>query len=372
MNKREFFRKAAGATALAFAASQVRAAEAGTQEPAEGGIFDVMKFGAKGDGIQDDSPAIQKAIDAASTVSGTVFFPPARYACANILVKKNTTLKGDPKWAYGGENGAVLVLNNPEAGCVLSLTNAFGARISGLTITGKGCKTKRKIHGIYASKASVRRESAFTIEDCCITRMSGSGIKLRAWLFILRRNIFIFNGESGAEITGCDGFVSDNQFSGNALDGFNADGTPTVMFTANRVEWNGREGLALRGCGTWNVTGNSFDHNFGAGLYADGLWNASVSANIFRRNGRRETADNGNKIKSVHLYLKKCAGVTITANSSLTGRDDDGKGADTPEHCIEIAESKHTVISANTFTMGCIKEPVVNNDRSPVAVNANV
>lgn len=43
------------------------------------GYFDVKKFGATGNGIDNDSIAIQKAIDAAQAKGGVVWFPPGTY-----------------------------------------------------------------------------------------------------------------------------------------------------------------------------------------------------------------------------------------------------------------------------------------------------
>src|SRR6185369_1522373 len=58
--------------------------------------FDVKGFGAKGDGKALDSPAINKAIDAASaTGGGTVFFPAGTYRSFSIRLKSNITLYFD-------------------------------------------------------------------------------------------------------------------------------------------------------------------------------------------------------------------------------------------------------------------------------------
>jgi hypothetical protein len=56
--------------------------------------FNVMDYGATGDGVTDDTRAIQAAIDAASLVrSAVVFFPIGHYIIAGAL---NTTAAGNP------------------------------------------------------------------------------------------------------------------------------------------------------------------------------------------------------------------------------------------------------------------------------------
>jgi hypothetical protein len=71
--------------------------------------FNVKDFGAKGDGVADDAPAVQSAINAAtkSTGGGTVIFPkgtyllnsayPSRHPWAfhNLLIESNVTLVGE-------------------------------------------------------------------------------------------------------------------------------------------------------------------------------------------------------------------------------------------------------------------------------------
>jgi polygalacturonase len=53
----------------------------------------VRHFGAKGDGISIDTPAINKAIDhAAARGGGTVYFPPGTYACYTIRLKSKIAL----------------------------------------------------------------------------------------------------------------------------------------------------------------------------------------------------------------------------------------------------------------------------------------
>ncbi|MGH9470626.1 MAG: rhamnogalacturonidase [Terriglobia bacterium] len=57
------------------------------------GIFDVRAFGATGDGKTLDTPAINKAIDAAAAAGGgTVRFPAGTYLCYSIRLKNNIAL----------------------------------------------------------------------------------------------------------------------------------------------------------------------------------------------------------------------------------------------------------------------------------------
>jgi polygalacturonase len=73
------------------------------------GIYDVMDFGAKGDGTTLDSDAINKAIDAANAAGGgTVRIPAGAYLSVSIRLKSNVALLL--------EHGAVLEAADPRQG----------------------------------------------------------------------------------------------------------------------------------------------------------------------------------------------------------------------------------------------------------------
>jgi polygalacturonase len=61
------------------------------------GVFDVKSYGAKGDGKALDSPAINRAIDAAAAAGGgTVHFPAGTYVTGSVRLRSNITLQFEP------------------------------------------------------------------------------------------------------------------------------------------------------------------------------------------------------------------------------------------------------------------------------------
>jgi polygalacturonase len=99
--QRRDFLKLTGAgiagTALGTAASTQSAPAKTRSNPATGGTFDVRTYGATGDGKILDTPAINKAIDAAAaTGGGIVRFPAGSYLCYSIHLKSHITLFLDP------------------------------------------------------------------------------------------------------------------------------------------------------------------------------------------------------------------------------------------------------------------------------------
>ena len=82
---------------------------AATQKSSTAGIFDVRAFGAKGDGKALDSPAINKAIDAAAAAGGgTVRFSAGTYRSFSIRLKSNVSLYLD--------QGSTILAADPKDG----------------------------------------------------------------------------------------------------------------------------------------------------------------------------------------------------------------------------------------------------------------
>lgn len=333
--------------------------------------FNVRDYGAKGDGATSDTKAIQAALDAAGKVCGTVWFPSGIYLCHDLRVPSSVHLKGDPAWLYKREEkGAVLKLDDENARCILNVTDAFGVHVYGLVLNGIS-KTPQPVHGIlqdnatgtleYSENGWSKKEDTFVFDDIKVMNCSGHGIYLRnIWLFIIRHSHFMGNVGDGVCIRGWDGFVTDNQFSGNGGNGFACEEVgATVMFTCNRVEWNGGYGLFITNGDDWNVTGNSFDRNHGAGLCVENVQALAITGNVFRRCGK-DSAQLSEGERSCQVRLKDCRGMSFVGNTCLAGQDDGGKGLFTPQVGFIVQNMSYSVISGNTLFNGYMDEMLVD------------
>ena len=98
--RRDFLKlTGAGIAGSALGAATVPAAccESKRRLRAPGGTLDVRTFGATGDGKTLDTPAINKAIDAAAAAGGGIVrFPAGNYLCYSIHLKSHITLYLDP------------------------------------------------------------------------------------------------------------------------------------------------------------------------------------------------------------------------------------------------------------------------------------
>jgi polygalacturonase len=106
--RRDFLKLGAGGAAASLMVLSPSVASTAPGNP--GGIFDVMSFGAKGDGSTLDTSSINKAMEAAAAAGGgTVFFPAGSYLSYSIHLKSNISL-------YLGAGATIVAADTPSSG----------------------------------------------------------------------------------------------------------------------------------------------------------------------------------------------------------------------------------------------------------------
>jgi polygalacturonase len=109
--RREFLKLAGVATLVApgMLSRGARSAAAPMPSAAADTVFDVRSFGAVGDGNTIDSPAINRAIQAAGVKGGTVYVPAGTYACYSLRLTSAVAL-------YLDQGATILAADTPRDG----------------------------------------------------------------------------------------------------------------------------------------------------------------------------------------------------------------------------------------------------------------
>ncbi len=335
----------------------------------EGGMslrFDIRDFGAVGDGRTDNTAALQKAVDAAAAVQGTLWVPPGVHCTGTLRWHPRVGLCGEPTWSFADFGGSILRLNDAAATCLIDLTGAIGATLNGVCLDGGGLGSG--VHGVLVDKADFgRTEDTPRIERCRISRFSGDGVRLnRIWCFSIRGCMVSHNTGHGVWVRGWDGFLLDNWLSGNGGAGYAAfEENLSITMTGNRIEWNRGGGLVSRGGGHYNVTGNYIDRSGGPGIWFAPRGTVpctviAITGNVVYRSGRPEWCPVDDPDASCHIRLEGCRGLSCCGNSMNASMDDRGKGGLSPRFGMVLADLADCVVKDNTLYHAAVEQVMVD------------
>jgi len=224
-------------------------------EPAKAGakqrIFDVTEFGARGDGKALDTPAINRAIEAAATAGGgTVHFPAGAYLCFSIHLKSNVTVDLS-------RGSTIIAADSPtdgkSPGYDLAESNApweayqdyghnhwhnsliWGVGLENIAITGPGLIWGR---GLSRGTGLPKAESP---------GVGNKSIALKNCHNVLLRDFSILHGgHFGILATGVDNFTIDNLKIDTNRDGMDIDCCRNVRITQCSVNSPWDDGICLK------------------------------------------------------------------------------------------------------------------------------
>lgn len=315
-------------------------------ESAERGL-NVKWFGAKGDGVTDDTLSIQRAID----TGFSVFLPPGKYNVKELKgFASGQIIQGISKAeSWGGTNTQNVTLLNGigSADNYVIKNNVWGNGVlpTAITVKNLSIEGSKKTNGILVGNSS-------TIE----------GVKIQNCINGLS-NIKVSN-VMNCQISGCtngvmnatDSKITNNFFYYNEV-GINFDNSNDNSIVNNKIEWNGI-GISLTKA-TFNlISNNIIDRSTTYGIYTSITVNTTISGNQFERN------------LTNHLYLQGSQ-FNISTNSFFRkNSEDDQSGIVAPDVAIFTKSVSNSMIT-NNFVNGKMFNKTGTDSSSNINYSAN-
>lgn len=258
--------------------------------------FDVKTFGAIGDGKAVDSPALNRAIEAAAKQGGgTVYFPPGRYLSASIRLKSNITLYLEAGATIEAASDTVATYDEPEPneskyqdfghshwqnsliwGIGLENVSILGPGL----IHGKGLSSGHQ-NGVYKDAGKGSGNKAIALKNCRNV--------------VLRDFAVLHGGHFAILATGVDNLTLDNVKMDTNRDGVDIDCCRNVRVSNCSVNTPWDDGICLkasyalgelRPCENVTITNCFLAGNFDEGTLIDATFKRSTPEYKSYRTGR--------------------------------------------------------------------------------------
>lgn len=336
--------------------------------------FDVKRYGAVGDGLTNDTAAIQAAINAAAASGGDVVFPPGSYKTASALVvKSGVSLRG-----FGNVSKIVgsadhdIINDSATPATDLTISDLY-LEVAGSSTAGSGIELTAcqrvtirnvEVYNAWDSIDVLTGSSDVVVTSCYVHGARQQGIQVVDSTRVkVQGNIVDGVGSSNLHhcvyiASGC----TDLDASGNTLRGaygfgvhcYASTGTPQRIVVANNTITGCGKGSGTTGgiyaggsvqCSDYTITGNTInDAGNGAGIDSANVSRLVITGNVVRTCGTHGIA------------LASASG--LTCGFTVTGND--------------ISDWNHAGVGASAVRVpisGSLAGGVVvgNQMRSPVA-----
>ena len=174
-------------------------------------IFNVLDYGAVGNGITDDTRAVQTAINAAGINGGIVYFPQtsAHYyiALGPLNVPNNVTLRGAGKFA------SIITFGSASTnGIVVTGVNDQGSRIEYLQINGPGQNSSCDGITLVSTSSPISYVFMHTVYDCIIDYWRRAYVNFGGINCGIERCLIQSAGNASYAALEVDGIPGDNSY----------------------------------------------------------------------------------------------------------------------------------------------------------------
>jgi Pectate lyase superfamily protein len=339
-------------------------------------VFNVFQYGATGNGVTDDTAAINNAIAACGAVNGILYFPTGAY-----LVSSTLTISAAMRIMGASQNGAVIFL---KAGSNCNVFNVTSSNVTfeRLTINGNASnQTSGNLCGIsYATTLSnflLKNVSVLTCYSTGVFMLSASNVLIDGCAFqnslgqqflyqytngVASQNLAMVNSlfdSTGAaqpfvtifiEPSNTTGSISNVLISNNTItfpqgtasetDGIVLNGSTGSVVISNNVisspagaRTHGQNGIEIENVAGVTISGNSF-FNMYNGIESQGTSNSGVTVIGNSFVGGAASVSSG----AYAITLGMCVGAAIIGNSVSNHASS-----------INITSSSQCLIEGNTI-----------------------
>lgn len=287
-------------------------------------VVNVKDYGAKGDGVTNDTQAIQNALDTGKKV----FIPKGTYMVSNLIPKGGQVIFGEnavDSWGTSIETSKTILkgMGGATDYVIKNRTwdtdgNPYPVVIQELTIDGNTKTTN-----------GIRCGNSTTIERCRIINCIDGIVKVDVSRVT---NCQIVNNTNGIR-EATDSKIDSNFIYQNDI-GIYLINSNDNMVSSNKIEWNG-VGIDISTSVFNLITGNIIDRQTTFGITSDSTSYITVTNNQFERNLTNHVLIQGS-------YWN------VTGNSFYKkNSEDDMSGTLVPVSAIELKSASNCTFSAN-------------------------
>ena len=303
------------------------------------GWASVKDFGAKGDGVTDDSAAFQNAFNSGAK---KIFVPATAkyYRVKDVILPEGVELEGiGRKRVYTAPK-----ISSIEGSCAIVFDTSGSFLIA---FSGNNKISNLNFHGVDRSCDGFGPGSGGSLffRDVGMYRFAAGFGKTSG---PYGHNCRLWNCNASGNTTGIRNF-RDSHFYGceinaNEGEGVNLQaGADDNTFVGCKVEWNGKSNWKLYQCVNNGILGGVTDRSGGSYGFDIRQSQLTINGTVIRRSGRDDA------VLSAHFLLGSNVSLLLNGIITKTGADDNGGGNVTPAYLFSVTDAS----SGPTVINGC-------------------